>query len=126
MFNNGMKNMMEKEIKEQIQVLEEEIHKLYVCATRETQRALEIIAANSASSNPEKSKSENDYNKLFSLEEYKKLGDERKKSLELFFSCSLLDFNEHSKVLESLDEETKAEILRRMSEKLIRSLRIEK
>lgn len=125
MFNNGMKNMMEKEIKEQIQVLEEGIHKLYVCA-RETQRALEIIAANSASSNPEKSKSENDYNKLFSLEEYKKLGDERKKSLELFFSCSLLDFNELSKVLESLDEETKAEILRRMSEKLIRSLRIEK
>lgn len=125
MFNNGMKNMMGKEIKEQIQVLEEEIHKLYVCV-RETQRALEIIAANSASSNPEKSKSENDYNKLFSLEEYKKLGDERKKSLELFFSCSLLDFNEHSKVLKSLDEETKAEILRRMSEKLIRSLRIEK
>lgn len=125
MFNNGMKNMMGKEIKEQIQVLEEEIHKLYVCV-RETQRALEIIAANSASSNPEKSKSENDYNKLFSLEEYKKLGDERKKSLELFFSCSLSDFNEHSKVLKSLDEETKAEILRRMSEKLIRSLRIEK
>lgn len=125
MFNNGMKNMMEKEIKEQIQVLVEEIYKLYV-NVRKTQRALEIIAANSASSNPEKSKSENDYNKLFSLEEYKKLGDERKKSLELFFSCSLLDFNEHSKVLESLDEETKAEILIRMSEKLIRSLRIEK
>ena len=125
MFNNGMKNMMEKEIKEQIQVLVEEIYKLYV-NVRKTQRGLEIIAANSASSNPEKSKSENDYNKLFSLEEYKKLGDERKKSLELFFSCSLLDFNEHSKVLESLDEETKAEILIRMSEKLIRSLRIEK
>ena len=125
MFNNGMKNMMEKEIKEQIQVLVEEIYKLYV-NVRTTLRALEIIAANSASSNPEKSKSENDYNKLFSLEEYKKLGDERKKSLELFFSCSLLDFNEHSKVLESLDEETKAEILIRMSEKLIRSLRIEK
>ena len=125
MFNNGMKNMMEKEIKEQIQVLVEEIYKLYV-NVRKTQRALEIIAANSASSNPEKSKSENDYNKLFSLEEYKKLGDERKNSLELFFSCSLLDFNEHSKVLESLDEETKAEILIRMSEKLIRSLRIEK
>lgn len=105
MFNNKSKKTMEKEIKEQIQMLETKIDKIYVCV-RETQRAIENIAANNIGANSDKSESENDYNKIFTAEEFNKLSNERKQSLELFFSCTDMT-PEHYKIMERWDDTTK-------------------
>ena len=116
MFNNKSKKTMEKEIKEQIP----KIDKIYICV-RETQRAIENIAANIIGANSDKSESENDYNKIFTAEEFNKLSNERKQSLELFFSCTYMT-PEHYKIMERWDDTTKKLVFDRTLEAYMKNI----
>lgn len=106
-------NVKVDETKQQIDRLNSKVDKVYVAVTYTeklmrdvSEKLTKTITDYASRENPGKQESTDEYNKIFSLEEYKKLGDKRIASLEVFFAHTILN-DKHKKIVEDLDEDTK-------------------
>lgn len=104
MFKNKLNKQIEKSLQAQITYLEIKIDKVNLRLTA-IESDIKMIAEK-LTLDSEKPKAD-DYNKPFSIEEYNKYGDIRIKSMEMFFAGSYITPEEHTKVLDYMDDETK-------------------
>lgn len=118
-------NVKVDETKQQIERLNSKVDKVYSAVTyvekliRDVSEKLTKTITDFASrENPGKQESTDEYNKIFSLEEYKKLGDKRIASLEVFFADTTLN-DKHNKIMEDMDEDTKIYALDRFVKNLL-------